>query len=93
MAQIAQVQDNPANAIAGQTAMMQFNTGPTAQQRRNIAAYIADVPKARRNLVDFTASNTNTESAATTITFSNAVTATAQLTIDSIGLTGASADF
>jgi cytochrome c553 len=81
------------NAIATQTAMSQFNSGLTTQQKRNIAAYIADVPKARPNLVDFTASATNAETAATTITFSNAVTATAMLTLGSVGLTGSSVDF
>jgi mono/diheme cytochrome c family protein len=81
------------NAIATQSAMQAFGNGLTAQQKRNIAAYIADVPKARPNLVDFNAANTNIETAATTITFSNAVTATAALTLGSVGLTGSNADF
>jgi cytochrome c553 len=81
------------NAIATVTVMNQFNAGLSAQQKRNIAAYIADVPKARPNLVDFAATNTNIETAATTITFGNAVTATAPLTLGAIGITGASTDF
>jgi len=81
------------NAIAAQPQMNAFNGGLTAQQKRNIAAYIADVPKARPNLVDFSASATNTETAATTINFSNAVTATSGLVLGSVGLTGSSVDF
>ncbi len=79
------------NAIATVPGMNPFNAGLNAQQKRDIAAYIADVPKARPNLVDFVASATNTETAATTITFSNGVTSTASLTLTSIGITGASA--
>jgi len=80
------------NAIATQGAMAQFNV-LTTQQKRDIAAYIADVPKARPNFVDFSASAVNTETAPVLITFANAVTATSALTIDSVGITGASSDF
>lgn len=79
------------NAIATQSTMAAFNTGLTAQQKRDIAAYIADVPKARPNLVDFVASATNTETAPVTITFGNGVTSIPSLTINTIGITGASA--
>lgn len=81
------------NAIAMQAAMSQFANGLTQQQKRDIAAYIADVPKARPNMVDFSATNTGNETAAQTITFSNAVTASGPLTLASVGLTGANADF
>lgn len=81
------------NAINTQGGMNAYNNGLTTQQKRNIAAYIADVPKARPNLVDFNVGSTNTETAATTITFSNAMTATAPLTLGSVGLTGSAADF
>jgi cytochrome c553 len=81
------------NAIATVPAMNQFDTGLIEQQKRNIAAYIADVPKARPNLVDFGASSTGNETAAQTITFSNAVTASAPLTLGQVGLTGSNADF
>jgi hypothetical protein len=80
------------NAIATVTEMNKFNP-LTTQQKRNIAAYIADVPKARPDQVAFNASNISIETGAQTITFTNAVTATAPLTITSIGLTGSSADF
>src|ERR1700752_1081017 len=81
------------NAIATVTVMNQFNAGLTTQQKRNIAAYIADVPKARPNLVNYSATNTGNETGAQTITFSNAVTATSALTLGSVGLSGNSADF
>ena len=81
------------NAIATVTVMNQFNSGLMTQQKRNIAAYIADVPKARPNLVAFTATNTGNETAVQTITFSNAVTAASALMLGSVGLTGSSADF
>ena len=81
------------NAIATQGAMNQFNNGLTTQQKRDIAAYIADVPKARPNMVDFSATNTGNETAPQIITFNNAETATSSLTINSIGVTGSSADF
>jgi len=81
------------NAITVQPQMSQFASGLSTQQKRDIAAYIADVPKARPNLVDFSVSGTNMESAPTTITFSNAVTATSSLTISSVGLSGSSSDF
>ena len=81
------------NAIATVSVMNQFNTGLTTQQKRNVSAYIADVPKARPNLVAFTASNTGNETAVQNITFSNAVTATSALMLGSVGLTGSSADF
>jgi MYXO-CTERM domain-containing protein len=79
------------NAISTFTAMRQFDT-LTPQEKRDIAAYIADVPKATPNLVNYNATNTGTETAAQTITFTNAVTGSA-LTLGSIGLTGNSADF
>jgi len=79
------------DAISTFTAMRQFDT-LTDQQKRDIAAYIADVPKARPNLVNYNATNTGTETAAQTITFTNAVTGSA-LTLGSIGLTGNSTDF
>jgi cytochrome c553 len=81
------------NAIATQSGMSAFNAGLSTQQKRDIAAYIADVPKARPSIVDFTTSNPNVESSVTTITFSNAVTAAGALTLTSVGLTGSSADF
>ena len=81
------------NAIANVPGMNQFNGGLTDQQKRDIAAYIADVPKARPNLVDFSASSTGNETTAQTITFSNAVTAGAPLTLGQVGLAGSSADF
>lgn len=81
------------NAIATVPPMNQFDTGLIEQQKRHIAAYIADVPKARPNLVDFSSSSTGNETAAQTITFSNAVTATAPLTLGQLGLTGSNADF
>jgi mono/diheme cytochrome c family protein len=81
------------NAVATVSVMNQFNARLSPQQKRDIAAYIADVPKARPSLVDFSATNTNTESSVTTITFSNAVTATSPLTLTAVGLSGSSADF
>jgi uncharacterized protein (TIGR03382 family) len=80
------------NAINTVSDMNQFQA-LTNQQKRDIAAYIADVPKARPNLVNYNASNTGTETAAQTITFTNAVTATSSLTLGSVGLTGNSTDF
>lgn len=80
------------NAIATVSVMNKFSAF-TTQQKRNIAAYIADVPKARPNLVDFVATNTSIETAPVTITFSNATTATSSLTLGAIGLTGSAADF
>jgi mono/diheme cytochrome c family protein len=81
------------NAISMQSAMNQFNNGLTTQQKRDIAAYIADVPKARPNMVDFSATNTGNETTPQIITFNNAETATSSLTINTIGVTGSSADF
>jgi cytochrome c553 len=81
------------NAINTRVEMTQFAV-LSQQQQRDIAAYIADVPKAQPNLVDFSASAVNTETTAVVITFGNAVTATSSLTIDMVGITGAaSADF
>lgn len=76
------------NAIATQTLMGQFNAGLSPQQKRDIAAYIADVPKARPNQVDFSVTSTNVESTPLTIAFSNAVTATSSLTLGAVGLSG-----
>jgi len=81
------------NAISTVAGMNPFASGLNEQQKRDIAAYIADVPKARPNLVDFTATSTGNETGAQTITFSNSVTATASLTLGSVGLSGSSADF
>jgi cytochrome c553 len=81
------------NAIDMQVAMNRFKSGLTDQQKRDIAAYIADVPKARPNMVDFSAASAGNETAPQTITFNNAETATSSLTINSISVTGSSADF
>jgi cytochrome c553 len=68
--------------------MGQYNAGFTEQQKNDVAAYIADVPKARPNLVDFRASATGVETAPVTITFRHAVTATAPLTLGAVGMSG-----
>ena len=81
------------NAIAAQSVMNKFSA-LSGQQKNDIAAYIADVPKARPNLVDFTAANTSIETSPVTIAFANAVTATSALTIVSVGIGGTNnADF
>lgn len=74
--------------------MGQYRAGFTEQQKNDVAAYIADVPKARPNLVDFRASATGVETAPATVTFRHAVTATAPLTLGAVGLSGTNpADF
>jgi cytochrome c553 len=79
-------------AITANPAQMgQYNSGLTAQQKNDIAAYIADVPKARPNRVEFTVGNTGVETPPSTITFSNAVTAASSLTLGAIGISGANA--
>lgn len=82
-------------AIAANPAQMgQYNGGLSTQQKNDVAAYIADVPKARPNRVEFTASATGVETPASTVTFSNAVTAASSLTLGAIGISGANpADF